>query len=161
MATGMSPQEIENFLDNARTLIFVSLKKDGAPVAHALWFSRVDDHLYVNIRSDSLKWKNVQRDARVCCLAEDGETYFKLRGVMVQGRATPVEDEDELAREQAARDAKASRIGSGMEELPSWFQESRDQRRGRGERVMLRVSMDRVYSWDFGQVREHYKRARK
>jgi nitroimidazol reductase NimA-like FMN-containing flavoprotein (pyridoxamine 5'-phosphate oxidase superfamily) len=159
MATGMSQAEIEEFLDGARTLIFVTTKKDGAPVAHPLWFSRVGGHLYVNIRTDSLKWKNVQRDDRVCCVAEAGESYFALRGVMIQGRATPVEDEAELERELAAREAKAGRIGSGMEEMPGWFQQSRDRRRSRGDRVMLRISMDKVFSWDFGQTREHYRRA--
>ena len=51
------------------------------------------------------------------------------------------------------------RIGSGMEEMPGWFQQSRDRRRSRGDRVMLRISMDKVFSWDFGQTREHYARA--
>ena len=31
--------------------------------------------------------------------------------------------------------------------------------RSRGDRVMLRISMDKVFSWDFGQTREHYRRA--
>ncbi len=160
MATSMTPAEIESFLDNQRTLVFITLKKDGAPVGHALWYSRVGNALYINIRGDSVKYKNVQRDSRVCCVVEGGETYFKLRGVMVQGRCTSVEDPDEMEREQAARDAKAGRIGSGMEEMPSWFHESRTRRLSRGDRVLLKVSMDRVYTWDFGKVRDHYVRPR-
>ncbi len=156
MAASMTRAEIEQFLDNQRTVIFITTKKDGAPVGHPLWFSRAGNNLYVNVRADSLKFKNVQRDSRVCCVVEDGETYFQLKGVMVQGRASRVLDPDEMEQVRAAQEARGKRIGTGMEEMPAWFSESRTQRLGRGDRAMLRISMDRVYSWDFAKVRDRY-----
>jgi PPOX class probable F420-dependent enzyme len=152
----MSPAEIEAFLESQRTLVLVTLRRDGSPVAHPMWFAKLGDAVYVNTRQDSLKCKNVSRDPRVCAVVEAGEAYLELRGVRIEGRCQRVGDPDEVARVAAAQAEKERRIGSGMRELPAWFSESRSRRLGRGDRVMLRIPMERVYSWDFSKLREHY-----
>ncbi len=83
-ATAMDAAEIDAFLDHQRTLVLVSLRRDGSPVAHPLWFARVGDALYVNTRRESLKVRNVSRDSRFCAVAEAGESYFELRGVLAR-----------------------------------------------------------------------------
>jgi len=155
----MTPAEIDAFLDTQRTLVLVTLRPDGSPVAHPLWFAKLGDALYVNTRRESLKNRNVSGDARVCAVVEAGDSYFELRGVRVEGRCEPVEDPEEIARVQAAQAEKDRRIGSGMGEMPEWFSESRERRLDRGNRVLLRIPMERVYSWDFSKVRRHYARA--
>ena len=156
MATSMTPEEMREFLRTQRTLILSTLKADGSPVSHAIWFTYLDDAIYIDIQSESFKAQNIRRDPRVCCLVEAGETYFDLRGVMIQGRCVPVEDPEEIKRTDAARAEKDARIGSGTEELPSWFGDSRRDRRGRGARVLLKVPFEKVTTWSFGQTREHY-----
>lgn len=158
-ATRMTREEIQRFLDDERTLVLVTLRPDGAPMAHALWFVRIDDALYVNTRASSFKARNVRRDDRVCALVEAGESYFALRGVRVEGRASRVEDPGELERVLSAQTAKDARLGSGLDELPAWFGVSRKTRLARGDRVILRIPLQRVFSWDFGKVKEHYARA--
>jgi PPOX class probable F420-dependent enzyme len=152
----MTPGEIELFLRDQRTLVLVTLRRDGSPVAHPLWFVALDGALYVDTRADSLKAANARRDPRVCAVVESGERYFELRGVRVEGRCSAVVDEGELSRVRAARAEKDQRIGSGVEDLPPWFADSRARRLARGERVCLRISMDRVFSWDFARLRGHY-----
>jgi nitroimidazol reductase NimA-like FMN-containing flavoprotein (pyridoxamine 5'-phosphate oxidase superfamily) len=159
MATSMTPEEVREFLQTQRTLILSTLKQDGGPVSHALWFTYLDDAVYIDIQSESFKARNIRRDPRVCCLVEDGETYFDLRGVMIQGRCVPVEDPEEEVRVMAARAEKDALIGSGTEELPDWFGDSRTSRRDRGTRVLLKVPFEKVTTWNFGQVREHYAAA--
>lgn len=158
MATSMTPEEVREFLRTQRTLILSTLKRDGAPVSHALWFTYLDDAVYFDTQSASLKARNIRRDPRVCCLVEAGESYFELRGVMIQGRCAPVEDPDEARRVEAAAAEKSARIGSGIEGLPSWFGDSRKGRRERGARVLLKVPLEKVSSWNFGQARDHYAR---
>jgi nitroimidazol reductase NimA-like FMN-containing flavoprotein (pyridoxamine 5'-phosphate oxidase superfamily) len=158
MPTQMTREEIDAFLDTQRTLILVTLRRDGAPVAHAMWFTRVGSNLYVDTQSDSFKARNCARDDRVCALVESGERYFDLRGVRIEGRCRRVEDPDELERVRAAQDEKAARIGSGIEDLPDWFAKSRRGRLDGGSRVVLRIPMDRLVSWDFSKVRERYAR---
>jgi PPOX class probable F420-dependent enzyme len=154
--TAMEPDEIEAFLQSQRTLVLVTLRADGSPVAHPLWFTKLGDALYVNTREDSLKRRNVARDARVCAVVEAGESYFELRGVRIEGRCTPVVDPEEIARVEQAEAEKSARIGSGLGELPEWFAPSRARRRERGDRVLLRIAMERVFSWDFAKARRHY-----
>jgi PPOX class probable F420-dependent enzyme len=158
LSTEMTRAEIGAFLDSQRTLVLVTLRPDGSPVAHPMWFTRLGDALYVDTQRSSLKRRNVARDARVCAVAEAGESYFELRGVRVEGRCEEVKDPGEIARARAAQTEKNARIGSGLGELPAWFADSREQRRERGERVLLRIPFQRVYSWDFSKARGHYAR---
>jgi PPOX class probable F420-dependent enzyme len=161
VATSLSPDEVREFLRTQRTLILSTLKRDGAPVSHALWFTYVDDAVYFDTQMRSVKARNIQRDPRVCCLVEAGETYFELRGVMIQGRCVTVDDPEEVQRVEAAAAEKNARIGSGLEGLPGWFGDSRRGRRSRGDRVLFKVPLEKVTTWNFGQAREHYARAAK
>jgi PPOX class probable F420-dependent enzyme len=159
-ASGMSREEIDAFLAGERTLVLVTLRRDGSPVAHPMWFTRLGDALYVDTRAESLKLRNLARDPRACAVVESGESYFELRGVRVEGRCERVDDPEEIARVHAARAEKDARIGSGLAELPGWFVGNRRERLGRGERVVLRIAMERVFAWDFSKVRAHYARPR-
>jgi hypothetical protein len=158
LATQMTPAEIEAFLDAQRTLLFVTIRRDGSPVAHPLWFTKLGENVYVNTRRDSLKFRNVSRDPRVCAVVEAGETYFELRGVRIEARCQRVEDPDEISRVEAAQAEKDRRIESGMGEAPEWLSESRSRRLDRGERVLLRIPIERIYTWDFSKLRAHYAR---
>jgi hypothetical protein len=158
MATSMTPAELFEFLQTQRTLILSTLRRSGAPISHALWFTYLDDAVYFDTQRESFKARNIRRDPRVCCLVEAGETYFALRGVMIQGRYLPVEDAEEIRRVELATAEKNERIGSGLEGLPSWFGENRAERRARGTRVLLKVPLEKVTTWNFGQVRDHYAR---
>ena len=156
-ATQMTPDEIDAFLESERTLVLVTLRPDGSPVAHPMWFAKLGKALYINTRRNSLKNRNVSHDTRVCAVVEAGESYFELRGVRVEGRCEEVTDDDEIARAQSAQAAKDERIGSGTREMPEWFSDSRQRRLARGDRVVLRIAIERVHSWDFSKVRRHYK----
>ncbi|NQZ95992.1 MAG: pyridoxamine 5'-phosphate oxidase family protein [Myxococcales bacterium] len=159
MATSMTNEEVGELLENERTLILATTRREGTPVMHALWFTYLEGAVYFNIQSSSFKYKNIQHDNRVCCLVEAGEKYFDLRGAMIEGQAELVEDSEERARVQAAADAKNARIGSGLEEMPAYFSKNRQQRLERGARVMIKVPLTRVRTWHFGKARDHYERA--
>jgi PPOX class probable F420-dependent enzyme len=156
----MTPAEIDAFLESQRTLVLVTLRPDGSPVAHPMWFAKFGDAVYVDTRRDSLKWKNVSKDPRVCAVVEAGETYFELRGLRIEGRCQRVDDPGEVARVEKAHAEKDGRIESGTAELPEWFSESRSRRRDRGDRVLLRIPLERIYSWDFSKVRGRYAKDR-
>jgi PPOX class probable F420-dependent enzyme len=152
----MTKQEIVEFLQNQRTAIIATTRKSGSPVMHAVWFVYLDNAIYINIQRSSFKFNNILRDPRVCALVEDGESYFELRGVSIEGEAAEVTDNDEILRVQDAQDEKYQRIGSGTESMPSYFGKSREDRLKRGDRVLVRIPMAQVRSWDFGKARPHY-----
>jgi len=153
----MTPAEVEAYLASQRTITLTTLRPDGSPVAHPLWFVKLGKSVYIDTRAGSLKHKNVLNDSRVCAVVESGESYFELRGVRIEGACQPVSDSEEIERVQAALREKDLALGSGMAEMPAWFSKNRTQRRSRGDRVMLRIPMERVYSWDFSKVRRHYQ----
>ncbi len=157
MATAMDSAAIATYLENQRTLILSTTKKDGAPVAHALWFVYCDGAVYFNIQAKSFKYKNIQRDNRVSCLVESGERYLDLKGVMIQGHCTPVTDPAEQERHEAARQEKNGRMGDGMTGMPEWFHSNRQQRLNRNDRVLLKVPLEKVTTWDFSKVADYYK----
>ena len=153
----MNSAEVERFLASQRTITLTTLRPDGSPVAHPLWFVALDGNVYFDTRSYSLKHRNILNDPRVCAVVESGESYFELRGVRIEGSCQDVEESAEIERVQAALEEKDLALGSGMAEMPDWFSKNRDQRRSRGDRVMLRLPMDRVFSWDFSKARKHYE----
>jgi nitroimidazol reductase NimA-like FMN-containing flavoprotein (pyridoxamine 5'-phosphate oxidase superfamily) len=159
MAIEFSPQETIEFLESQRTVVVATTRKSGSPVMHAVWFVYLDNAIYINIQRDSFKMKNILRDHRVCALVEDGESYFDLRGVMVEGNAVEVTDDDEILRVQDAQELKHKRIGSGTENLPSYFGKSREERLKRGDRVMVKIPLTSVRTWNFGKSREHYQKS--
>ena len=157
MATQLSDGEVIEFLENQRTLILASTRKSGSPVMHALWFTYLDNAIYINIQRDSFKYRNIQRDPRLCCLIEAGESYFELRGVMIEGEATEVTSDERILAVQDAQDAKHQRIGSGTKGMPAYFEQSREQRLKRGDRALIKIPMSGVRTWDFGKARSHYE----
>ena len=159
MGTSMSKAEVDEYLASQRTITVTTLRPDGSPVAHPLWFVKLGESVYFDTRANSLKHKNILGDPRVCAVVESGESYFELRGVRIEGACHVVSDSEEIDRVQTALSEKDRKLGSGMAEMPNWFSKSRNQRRGRGERVMLQLPMERVYSWDFSKARKHYESA--
>ena len=159
MATSMTPAEVDEYLASQRTITVTTLRPDGSPVAHPLWFVKLGESVYFDTRANSLKHKNILSDPRVCAVVESGERYFELRGVRIEGSCRLVLDSEEIDRVQAALEEKDLNLGSGMAEMPDWFSKSRNQRRSRGERVVLQIPMERLYSWDFSKARKHYESA--
>jgi hypothetical protein len=155
----MSPAEVDEYLASQRTITVTTLRPDGSPVAHPMWFVKLGEAVYFDTRANSLKHRNILNDPRVCAVVESGESYFELRGVRIEGACQPVADSEEIDRVQTALEEKDLALGSGMAEMPDWFSKSRSQRRSRGDRVLLRIPMDRVYSWDFSEARKHYESA--
>jgi PPOX class probable F420-dependent enzyme len=153
----MSAQEVVDFLQSQRTAIVATTRKSGSPVMHAVWYLYLDNAIYINIQRSSFKFTNMLRDPRVSALVEDGESYFELRGVSVEGEAAEVTDDAEILRVQDAQDTKHQRIGSGTEGMPNYFEKSREERLRRGDRVLVRIPMSVVRSWDFGKARSHYQ----
>lgn len=94
----MSPEEVETFLDSAKSLIVATLDGSGAPHLTVLWFARQDANILFETYGSSQKALNLRRDPRVAVLCEDGEAYAELRGVSIQGTAEIVDSGPEFER---------------------------------------------------------------
>ncbi len=89
----MSDDEVRKFLRASKTIIINSNGPGGYPHPMPMWFA-VDDDGTVRMTTfrKSQKILNIERDPKVSLLAESGEEYNQLRGVVIYGRAEVVDD---------------------------------------------------------------------
>ena len=112
----------------------------------------IDDDDYLQVLDDGLiafwtyrrsqKIVNLRRDPRITCLVEDGEEYFELRGVSIQGRARLVEEYDDI---HALGSRVAKRMAGGVD-LGDFGDEIVDKQARK--RVGVVVEPIKVATWD-------------
>ena len=137
----MRPEEVEAFLDSAKSLIVATLDKQGAPHQTVLWFAREGDTILFETYGSSQKVLNLRRDPRIAVLCEDGEAYEELRGVSIQGSAEIVDSGSRLAELMTIIVAR---------NMPTLSPETRSQHVARmiEKRVVVLVHPTKVISWD-------------
>jgi PPOX class probable F420-dependent enzyme len=94
----MNDDEIWPFIEERKSLQVATLNRDGSPHLTTLWFAVVDGEICFETYSKSQKIVNLERDARVSVLLEDGEVYNELRGVSIAGRAELHKDPEVVHR---------------------------------------------------------------
>jgi PPOX class probable F420-dependent enzyme len=90
----MSPEEVDAFLREERTVTMCSMHPDGSIHAVAMWYAVLDGTLAVETKRKSQKVQNLRRDPRLTFMVEAGDRYEELRGVELVGTARLVEDAD-------------------------------------------------------------------
>ena len=83
----LTPEEIEAFIEEQKSLQVATINQDGTPHLSTLWFAVVDGDIVFETYTKSQKIKNLERDSRIALLLEDGLEYDKLRGVAINGHA--------------------------------------------------------------------------
>ncbi len=140
----MTPEEVRRFLDGSMTFILISIGVDGVPHPMPMWFALEDDAtVLMTTFAKSQKVRNLERDPRVSLLAENGEQYDELRGVVLYGKAELVPGTEGVLdileavtrRSGGAGDAQPEALRAGLQ-------------RTAAKRVGIRVRPERVVSWD-------------
>ena len=138
----MSPEEVQAFLDGSRTIILCS--NDGPPHPMPMWFTTDDDGaILMTTFAKSHKVVNLRQDPRVSLLVEDGEQYQELRGVVLHGDADINEDPEVVLDTLAAVTARYAGMDTPMDDTMK-----EGLRATAAKRVRLRVTPERVVSWD-------------
>jgi PPOX class probable F420-dependent enzyme len=94
----MSEAEVQDFLDEQRTMAVATIGRDGFPHVVAMWYILVEGKPAFWTYAKSQKALNLRRDPRLTCLVETGEAYGDLRGVQIKGRATLIDDPGDVLR---------------------------------------------------------------
>ena len=140
-AIELSDDERRRYLQEALTIILVSIGRDGYPHAVPMWFVVGDDGaISMTTYGRSQKALNVRRNPRVALLVESGIRYDQLKGVLLRGTAEVIDDQDTCV--QTLMQIQTKHMGAlapGVEEI------MRAQAR---KRVVLRVTPERIASWD-------------
>ena len=141
-AVTMSDGEIEQFLTDNMKVQIATIGPDGTPHLTTLFYVLEDGMVAFWTYGRSQKVVNLRRDPRITCLIENGEDYFELRGVTIQGKARLVEEYDDI-RALGARVAKRM---AGDVDLGDFGDEIVEKQARK--RVGIVVEPIKVASWD-------------
>jgi PPOX class probable F420-dependent enzyme len=136
----MSPEEVDAFLAEQRTVSMCTMHPSGSIHAVAMWYAFFDGALAVETKAKSQKVQNLKRDPRMTCLVEAGDEYNELRGVELVGAAEIFDEPEQIHT-----------FGVSMWEryMGPYTEESRQgvavMMRNR---VIVRLDVQRIVSWD-------------
>lgn len=136
----MTPEEVDDFLQGRRNMTMCTVNHDGSIHAVAMWYGFLEGAVAVETKAKSQKARNLRRDPRLTCLVEDGGYYEELRGVELVGRAELVEDP---ARMWELGVSVFERYQEPYTEELRPFVEAILHKR-----VVVKLQVDRVVSWD-------------
>ena len=121
-----------------------STGKDGFPHPMPMWFALEEDGAVVMTTfTKSQKILNIKRDPRVSLLAEAGETYSDLQGVVIYGNA---EIDDEVEHVFDTLRKISVRMGTVRAEDTESVREG--LLASARKRCRIRIAPEKVVSWD-------------
>ena len=136
----MTPEEVDAFLHDVRTMNVATIGPDGRPHLAAMWYGFLDGAPAFWTYGKSQKIVNLRRDNRITCLVEAGTTYESLRGVELIGIGTILEDRESVMA--VGRSVFERHTGPLSEAgLPGLEQVG-------AKRVAVRIDVEKVVSWD-------------
>jgi nitroimidazol reductase NimA-like FMN-containing flavoprotein (pyridoxamine 5'-phosphate oxidase superfamily) len=144
----MTPGQAAELLAAGRKVQLATNGSDGFPHLVTMYYVMTDGLITFWTYRKSQKALNLERDPRISCLVEDGEEYFDLRGVLVQGMARRIEDPAAVA--EIGRRITAV-IGGPMASadpgaLTRYVEHAASKRYG------YRVEPGKVISWDHAKL---------
>lgn len=140
----MTDDELADYLDGRHTMNVATLNHDGTIHLVAMWYAMdgVDPVFWTYMKSQKIK--NLERDPRITCLVETGETYEELKGVELVGRGAVITERDEIL---ALGEQVAERYTGPITD------ETRPFIHAAGEkRFAVRVRVERTVSWDHAKL---------
>jgi PPOX class probable F420-dependent enzyme len=136
----MTDAEVDAFLRERRPMTMCSINHDGSIHAVAMWYGFLDGAVAVETKAKAQKAQNLQRDPRLTCMFEDGDYYEELRGVELVGRAEVIDDPERM-------------FELGVSVFERYYNPYTEELRPFVEtmlhkRVVIKLHVDRVVSWD-------------
>ena len=151
----MTGTEVTAFLNETAILEVATIGGDGWPHLAPMWFVVEDDKIVFRSFTRSQKIVNLQRDPRLTVLAEDGDDYAELRGVMIKAEARLVKDPAYVLAIYGRLAAKYAMVGPDPVELS---EEELEAAFGRfaSKNTAVVVEPTRTASWDHRKLGGSY-----
>jgi hypothetical protein len=139
----MSAAEVDSFLAEQWTCRVATQSATG-PHLTPLWFVWDGAALWLNSIVKSQRWTDIARDPRVAVLVDAGHDFNELCGVELRGRLTQVGS--------APRVAQPDPELEGPERLFARKYTGRDEFHYDGRHAWLRLTPEKITSWDFRKI---------
>jgi len=141
----LDSRERKDFLEQVRTITLSTIDPHGFPHSVAMWFVMDGDAALMTTYAKAQKVRNLERNPKVALMAESGQTYDSLKGVLIRGYAEIIRDDVEFCMRTLKR-IHAKMMGS----FPDGIDDAlREQAR---KRVVVRIEPARISSWDHGKL---------
>ena len=89
--TGMSREQLEQFLAEPRNIMVATIRRDGRPQMTPNWFFWDGERFYISTTKTRQKYRNLKRDPRVQLVLDEPSGF---RTVLIDGTAEIWEDLD-------------------------------------------------------------------
>ncbi len=141
----MTPAEIDEFLQGRRTMNCATINHDGSIHLVAMWYGFLEGSPALETKAKSQKVQNLRRDSQITGLLEDGNSYEELRGVELVGHAEIVDDPKRMFELGISVFERYQGI-EYKEELRPIVEQMLHKR------VVVKINVERVVSWDHGKL---------
>ena len=137
MSERLTDARIQGFLATKEVVVLSTVQRSGAPLAMPMWFLHTPQALFMISVAGLHKVRNLQRDPRVCVVAESGNRGAAIRGVVIQGHISFMEESEQqrpiVESLLEKYDPDLTRLWGGRMMPPN--------------RVLFRIEPGRVRSW--------------
>jgi len=140
----MTPEEQDEFLTRARTMVLCTVDKDGYPHAVAMGYMVKDGCIYMTSYRKAQKVVNIRRNPKVAVMVESGTAYNQLKGVMIRGRCEIIDAPAEVW--QIMREIRTFQEG-GVPPPADAVVQARAQKRS-----VLKIIPEKIASWDHSKL---------
>ncbi len=107
----LTDAELAGFLESGHTLQVASIDREGFPHLAPMWYVIRDGKIAFRSFTKSQKIVNLRRNPKISVLLESGEAYEELKGVMIRGTATLIDDRATVLSIYGAVAAKYPMVG--------------------------------------------------
>ena len=136
----MTPDEVDAFIKETRTMSMASLNHDGTIHVVAMWYGFLEGCIAVETKRKSQKVQNLRRDPRLTVMFEAGTRYEELRGVELVGQAEIVDEPERLW--ELGVSVFERHQGPYTEEMKPFVEVMLNNR------VAVKLHVERTVSWD-------------
>src|SRR5690606_10819130 len=88
----LTEEEKQKFMEDGWTLQVASIGPGGYPHLVAMWYVIIDGKIHFTTFGKSQKVLNLRRDPKISVMLEAGKGYAELKGLVIEGTGTILED---------------------------------------------------------------------
>jgi PPOX class probable F420-dependent enzyme len=136
----MTHDEVVDFLQQRLSMTMSTISPDGSIHSVAMWYGFLEGAVAFETKRKAQKVRNLERDPRLTCLVEAGETYDQLRGVSLVGTGEVIDDP---ARMWELGISVFERYNAPYTDDMKPFVEAM-----LNKRVVVKLHVDKTVSWD-------------
>lgn len=145
----LTEEEKQKFMEDGWTLQVASIGPGGYPHLVAMWYVIIDGKIHFTTFGKSQKVVNLRRDPKISVMLESGKGYAELRGLVIEGTGTIIEDTPFTAKVMGL-------VGQKYNGIPAPTETPDAALKVASKRVVIRIDPVDIYSWDHTKLGGRY-----